>query len=376
MNKTSKIYIAGHNGMVGSAILRNLKAKGYTNIIHRTHGELDLTRQDQVEAFFYNEKPEYVFLAAAKVGGILANNNFPADFILENLQIQTHVIHAAFKTGVKKLLFLGSSCIYPRQCLQPMKEEYLLTGSLEPTNEAYAIAKISGIKLCQFLNRQYGADFISVMPTNLYGPDDNFDLENSHVLPALLRKMHLGKCMEQGDWKALRNDLNKNPINGIDGSGSYETILDILSKHGIALESGKAPASIDNSIRITDNKSPITVRLWGSGAPFREFLHVDDMADACVFVMETIDANNLYSKEISHINVGTGEDITIRDLALMIKEIVGFQGKIVHDLTKPDGMPKKLLDVTRLQSYGWGYKIGLEEGIRKVYQWYVGAQVN
>lgn len=374
MNKNSKIYIAGHNGMVGSAILRNLKAKGYQNLIFRTHAELDLTRQDPVETFFNTEKPEFVFLAAAKVGGILANNTFPADFILQNLQIQTHVIHAAFKSGVKKLLFLGSSCIYPRECPQPMKEEYLLTGPLEPTNEAYAIAKISGIKLCRFLNQQYGADFLSVMPTNLYGPGDNFDLENSHVLPALLRKMHLGKCLEQGDWPALRNDLSKRPVTGVDGSGSNETILDILSKHGVAPESDRAQASYDNSIRITDNRSPITVHLWGSGTPFREFLHVDDMAEACVFVMETISADNLYHRGISHINVGTGEDIPIRDLAVMIKDIVGFKGKIVYDPSKPDGMPKKLLDLSRLNGYGWKYKIGLEEGIREVYRWYVDEQ--
>ena len=240
MDKQSKIYIAGHNGMVGSAILRNLKVRGYHNLIFRTHSELDLTRQNQVETFFSKEKPEYVFLAAAKVGGIMANSTFPADFILQNLQIQTNVIHSAFKAGVKKLLFLGSSCIYPRQCPQPMKEEYLLTGPLEPTNEAYAVAKIAGIKLCQFLNRQYGADFLSVMPTNLYGLGDNFDLENSHVLPALLRKMHLGKRLEQDNWKALREDLDARPVNNVDSSASDETIPDILSKHGVALESGRA----------------------------------------------------------------------------------------------------------------------------------------
>ena len=374
MDKQSKIYIAGHNGMAGSAIFRNLKAKGYTNIIHRTHGELDLTRQEQVESFFNTEKPEYVFLAAAKVGGILANNTFPADFILENLQIQTHVIHAAFKAGVKKLLFLGSSCIYPRQCPQPMKEEYLLTGPLEPTNEAYAVAKISGIKLCQFLNRQYGADFLSVMPTNLYGPGDNFDLENSHVLPALLRKMHLGKCLEQNNWKALRADLKVNPIGNTGNSSSDKDILQILAKHGITVTNSERHSTPDNSSLIAHRSPLVTISLWGSGTPFREFLHVDDMADVCVFVMETISADNLYQKGISHINVGTGEDVPIRDLALMIKDIVGFKGKIVYDPSKPDGMPKKLLDVSRLNVYGWKYKIGLGKGIRSVYQWYVDGQ--
>ena len=372
MDKRSKIYIAGHKGMVGSAILRKLNAKGYQNLIHRTHAELDLTRQDQVETFFNTQKPEFVFLAAAKVGGIMANNNYPADFIMENLQIQTNVIHAAFKNSVKKLLFLGSSCIYPRLCPQPMKEEYLLTGSLEPTNEAYAVAKISGIMLCRFLNRQYGADFLSVMPTNLYGPEDNFHLENSHVLPALLRKMHLGKCLEQGNWKALRADLDARPINSVDGSASDETIQKTLDHCGIFLAGNNKQVITDN---IATSPLSCSIILWGTGSAFREFLHVDDMADACVFVMETIDADNLYSKGISHINVGTGKDISIKDLAIMIKDIVGFKGRISFDPSKPDGMPKKLLDVTRLNSFGWGHGIELREGIRKVYQWYGGEKV-
>jgi GDP-L-fucose synthase len=370
MNKNSKIYVAGHKGMVGSAILRKLNAAGYFNLIHRTHAELDLTRQDQVETFFNIEKPEFTFLAAAKVGGIMANSTYPADFILQNLQIQTHVIHAAFKKGVKKLLFLGSSCIYPRQCSQPMKEEYLLTGPLEPTNEAYAVAKIAGIKLCRFLNRQYGADFLSVMPTNLYGPGDNFDLETSHVLPALLRKMHLGKCLEQGNWQTLRADLDARPVDGKDGSASDKAILRTLAEHGISMAGNDKQSLGSNISHITHCSPPVTISIWGSGAPYREFLHVDDMADAVVFMMENIPADKLYRTGISHINVGTGEDIPIKNLAMMIRDIVGFQGEIVYDSGKPDGMPKKLLDVSLIQSYGWRHKTGLEKGIRKVYQWY------
>lgn len=305
MNKDSKIYVAGHRGLVGSAIVRNLEERGYTNIICRTHKELDLTRQADVEKFFEEEKPEYVFLAAAKVGGIHANNTRPAEFIYENLMIESNIIHSAYKYGVKKLLFLGSSCIYPKFANQPIKEEYLLTGELEPTNEAYAIAKITGIELCKFYRRQYGCDFISAMPTNLYGINDNFDLETSHVLPALIRKFHEAKINNQEE-----------------------------------------------------------VVMWGTGKPLREFMYVDDLADALVHLMLN------YSDEI-HVNMGTGKDLSIGELAQVVKEVVGYEGKIVNDLSKPDGTPRKLLDVSRLEATGWKYKTELREGIEKVYKWYL-----
>lgn len=305
MNKNSKIYVAGHRGLVGSAIVRNLEERGYTNIICRTHKELDLTRQADVEKFFEEEKPEYVFLAAAKVGGIHANNTKPAEFIYENLMIESNIIHLAYKCGVKKLLFLGSSCIYPKFANQPIKEEYLLTGELEPTNEAYAIAKITGIELCKFYRRQYGCDFISAMPTNLYGINDNFDLETSHVLPALIRKFHEAKINNQEE-----------------------------------------------------------VVMWGTGKPLREFMYVDDLADALVHLMLN------YSDEI-HVNMGTGKDLSIGELAQVVKEVVGYEGKIVNDLSKPDGTPRKLLDVSRLEATGWKYKTELREGIEKVYKWYL-----
>ena len=302
MELTSKIYIAGHRGMVGSAIHRNLQKKGYTNFITRTSAELDLRNQKAVDEFFEKEKPEYVFLAAAKVGGIQANNIYRADFIYENLMIQNNVVHAAYKNKVKKLMFLGSSCIYPKLAPQPLKEEYLLSGYLEDTNEPYAIAKIAGIKLCESYKRQYGCDFISVMPTNLYGPNDNYNLNNSHVLPALIRKFHDAK----------------------------------------------------------EKKEPF-VEMWGTGTPMREFLHADDMADACVYLM------NNYSGD-QFVNIGTGVDLTIKDLALLIKKIVGYEGEIKHDLTKPDGTPRKLMDVSYLHSLGWKHKIELEEGIKAVYE--------
>ncbi len=305
MEKKSKIYIAGHRGLVGSAIVRNLQAQGYRNLILKTHQELDLLDTDVVADFFKTEKPEYVFLAAAKVGGILANDTYPADFIYQNLQIQNNIIYNAYKTGVKKLLFLGSSCIYPRDCPQPIKEEYLLTGLLEKTNEAYAIAKIAGIKMCQSFNQQYGTNFISVMPTNLYGPNDNFDLKSSHVLPALIRKFRDAKIEDRQE-----------------------------------------------------------VVMWGTGSPKREFLHVDDLADACVFLM-----NNYSKSEI--VNIGTGEDISIKELAEMIKEIVDFKGTITEDITKPDGTPKKLLDVSKLNSLGWKHSILLKDGITRTYDWFL-----
>ena len=305
MNKDSKIYVAGHRGLVGSAIVRNLEERGYTNIIYRTHKELDLTRQIEVEKFFEEEKPEYVFLAAAKVGGIHANNTRPAEFIYDNLMIESNIIHSSYKYGVKKLLFLGSSCIYPKFANQPIKEEYLLTGELEPTNEAYAIAKITGIELCKFYRRQYGCDFISAMPTNLYGINDNFDLETSHVLPALIRKFHEAKINNQEE-----------------------------------------------------------VVMWGTGKPLREFMYVDDLADALVHLMLN------YSDEI-HVNMGTGKDLSIGELAQIVKEVVGYEGKIVNDLSKPDGTPRKLLDVSRLEATGWKYKTELREGIERVYKWYL-----
>ena len=305
MNKDSKIYVAGHRGLVGSAIVRKLEEKEYTNIIYRTHKELDLTRQIEVEKFFEEEKPEYVFLAAAKVGGIHANNTRPAEFIYDNLMIESNIIHSSYKYGVKKLLFLGSSCIYPKFANQPIKEEYLLTGELEPTNEAYAIAKITGIELCKFYRRQYGCDFISAMPTNLYGINDNFDLETSHVLPALIRKFHEAKINNQEE-----------------------------------------------------------VVMWGTGKPLREFMYVDDLADALVHLMLN------YSNEI-HVNMGTGKDLSIGELAQIVKEVVGYEGKIVNDLSKPDGTPRKLLDVSRLEATGWKYKTELREGIEKVYKWYL-----
>lgn len=309
MEKNSKIYVAGHRGLVGSAIIRNLEAKGFNNLILKTHQELDLLDAKAVADFFASEKPEYVFLAAAKVGGIHANNTYPADFIFQNLQVQNNVIHNAYLNGTKKLIFLGSSCIYPRNCPQPIKEEYLLTGPLEKTNEAYAVAKIAGIKMCQSYNKQYGTKFISVMPTNLYGINDNFDLESSHVLPALLRKFHDAKI-----------------------SSAKEVVM------------------------------------WGTGSPMREFLYVDDMADACVHLMNTYEDSEI-------VNIGTGEDVTIKELAILIKKIVGFEGEIINDTTKPDGTPRKLLDVSKLHNLGWKHKTSLEDGIKDTYEWFLRNKV-
>lgn len=303
MKKDSKIFVAGHRGMVGSAIKRHLESNGYSNIIVRTHDELNLTDQSQVEAFFQSQKPEYVFLAAAKVGGIHANMTFPAQFIYQNLMIQSNVVHAAYTHKVKKLLFLGSSCIYPKLAPQPLKEDYLLTGELEETNEAYAVAKIAGIKMCKYYNQEYGTNFISVMPTNLYGPNDNYDLNSSHVMAALIRKFH----------DAIKN-----------GSPSVE--------------------------------------VWGTGSPRREFLHVDDMAEACVYLMQNYDASEIGEL----VNLGTGEDLTIQELALMIKDVLGYDGEIVYDRSKPDGTPRKLLDISRIQQLGWSPRIGLRQGIEEV----------
>ncbi|KKG07356.1 GDP-L-fucose synthase [Methanosarcina sp. 2.H.A.1B.4] len=312
MEKGSKIYVAGHRGLVGSALKRKLESKGYTNLLFRTHKELDLTNQQAVNEFFEQEKPEYVFLAAAKVGGILANSTYPAQFIYENLMIESNIIHASYKYGVKKLLFLGSSCIYPKLAPQPLKEEYLLTGTLEETNEAYAIAKIAGIRLCKHYNQQYGANFISVMPTNLYGPNDNFDLETSHVMPALIRKFHEAKV---------------------------------------------------------NNKPEVVV--WGTGKPLREFMHVDDMADACVYLMENYD----FSEIGEFVNIGVGEDVTINELVELIKEVVGFEGKIKYETSKPDGTPRKLMDVTKLNGLGWKARISLKKGIERTYEWYIQSKL-
>jgi GDP-L-fucose synthase len=364
MKKESKIYVAGHKGLVGSAIWKNLQAKGYTNLVGRTSSELDLRNQKAVEEFFAAEKPEYVFLAAAKVGGIMANSIYRADFIYQNLQIQNNVIHNAYLHGVKKLLFLGSTCIYPRDAQQPMKETELLTSPLEYTNEPYAIAKIAGIKMCESYNLQYGTNYIAVMPTNLYGPNDNFDLEKSHVLPAMIRKMHLGKCLYDNNWDALREDLNRRPVEGVSGSSSEQEILAILDKYGIKQLNG------------------CSVELWGTGTPLREFLWSEEMADASVFCMENVNFDDLISEirtnssnsqEIrnTHINIGTGKEITIRDLAYRIKEVVGFGGEIVFNSDKPDGTMRKLTDPSKLHSLGWHHKIEIEDGVKMMYDWYI-----
>ncbi|NPA37972.1 MAG: GDP-L-fucose synthase [Chlorobi bacterium] len=359
MDKTSKIYVAGHRGLVGSAILKNLKEKGYNNLITRKSSELDLRNQNAVEKFFEDEKPEYVFLAAAKVGGIIANNTYRADFIYDNLQIQNNVIHNAYKTGVKKLLFLGSTCIYPKECPQPMKEEYLLTGVLEYTNEPYAIAKIAGIKMCESYNIQYGTNFFSVMPTNLYGPNDNFDLEKSHVLPALMRKIYLGRCLEQGDWQSIRKDLDKNPIEGIGGEKPEKQILDILKKYGVT----------------KDDEGNVKIEIWGSGKPMREFLWSEEMADACVYLMENIDFADVVKdkREIrnTHINIGTGKEVSIRELSELIRDVVGFKGEFYFNTEKPDGTMRKLTDVSKLHSLGWHHKVEIEEGVKMLYNWYL-----
>lgn len=367
MEKTSKIYVAGHLGLVGSAVTKILESKGYTQVIGRSSKELDLTDTRAVNHFFETEKPEYVILAAAKVGGIIANNTYRGQFIYENLMIQNNVIHAAYLHQVKKLLFLGSTCIYPAEAPQPMKEDCLLTGTLEYTNEPYAIAKIAGIKLCESYNLQYGTNFISVMPTNLYGPNDNFDLEKSHVLPALLRKIYLGKCLEENNWGAIREDLGKRPVEGISGDGAAEVILSVLSKYGV---------------RVSHLKSEqiVSVEIWGSGSPLREFLWSEEMAEACIFIMEKIDFKDVdpgnkstSRKEVrnTHINIGTGEEITIRDLAFLIKEKTGFGGTLEFNADKPDGTKRKLTDVSKLHALGWHHRIDINEGIERLYRWYL-----
>ena len=388
MKKDSKIYIAGHNGMVGSAILRNLESKGYTNFVFTPYPEYDLTNQKTVEDFFRKEKPEYVIDAAAKVGGIMANDTYRAQFIYENLMIQNNIIHAAYVNKVKKLLFLGSSCIYPKNCPQPMKEEYLLTGELEPTNEPYAIAKIAGIKMCENYYRQYGSNFLSVMPTNLYGPGDNFDLETSHVLPAIIRKMHLAKCLENEDWGGIRKDMEKRPIGQTDGKSSKGDILKTLSKHGINIDHRETPINTEannnkNSVKDLSsvpsvvnsenscNSWTVFLTLWGTGKPKREFLFVEDTADACVCLIENLDADKLYSIGVSHVNIGSGKDLSIFELAIIVSKGVGYKGKIEFDTTKPDGTLQKLLDVSILDNIGWKYTTELEVGISNSYSSYL-----
>lgn len=378
MEKDSKIYVAGHLGLVGSAITKNLRSKGYTNLLFRSLSELDLMNQAAVEKFFQEEKPEYVILAAAKVGGIVANTTYRGQFIYENMQIQNNVIHQSYVHGVKKLLFLGSTCIYPKMASQPMPEDCLLTDTLEYTNEPYAIAKIAGLKMCESYNLQYGTNFISVMPTNLYGPNDNFNLETSHVLPAMVRKIHLAKCLEDNNWEGIREDLNRRPVEGVDGSANEEEILTILNKYG--LESQKVEES---------NSQKVILNLWGTGKPMREFLWSEDMADACVFLLENrnfkdIIANDCHceggttaaisqNKEVinTHINIGTGKEISIRVLSETIQKEIDFKGQIEFDTSKPDGTMRKLTDPSKLHGLGWKHTIELAEGIKLMYQHYL-----
>lgn len=339
---------------MGSAIWNNLKSRGYNNLIGKSHKELDLLDPVAVKKFFDEEKPDAVVLAAAHVGGIMANLQYRADFIYQNLQIQQNVIGESYRHGVKKLLFLGSTCIYPRMAQQPMKEEALLTSELEYTNEPYAIAKIAGLKMCESFSIQYGCNYIAVMPTNLYGPNDNFHLENSHVLPAMIRKVHLAKCLNEGDWDAVRKDINLRPVEGVDGSNTNEEILEKLAKFGIRPES---------------------VTLWGTGSPMREFLWSEEMADASVHVLLNVDFKDTYEpgqKEIRncHINVGTGKEVTIREAAEKIIKEIGFKGELRWDSSKPDGTPRKLTDVTKLHNLGWHHKVEIDEGIHRLYEWY------
>jgi GDP-L-fucose synthase len=361
MNKDSRIYIAGHDGLVGSSIVKVLLRKGYSKLIFRKYTELNLINQLETEEFFREQKPEYVFLAAAKVGGIYANHTYRAQFIYENIMIQSNVIHNCYINNVKKLLFLGSTCIYPKMANQPMREDELLTNTLEYTNEPYAIAKIAGIKMCESYNLQYGTNYISVMPTNLYGYNDNFNLENSHVLPALLRKNHLCKCLENNDFTAIRKDLSTYP-SSIDHRASESEIINYFEKNGIKM-----------------NGKKVEMHVWGSGTPYREFLWAEDMADACVFLMEKSDfkdlvrVSNIKNNEIrnTHLNIGTGKEISIKELVYLIKEKVGFKGEIKFDPDKPDGTPRKLTDPGKLHVLGWKHKVELADGINMVYESYL-----
>ena len=357
MDKNVKIYVAGHRGLVGSAIWRNLEKRGYANLIGRTHAELDLLDSVEVKKFFDEQQPEYVVLAAAHVGGIMANNTYRADFIYENLQIQQNVIGESFRHGVKKMLFLGSTCIYPGNAPQPMTEDALLTSELEYTNEPYAIAKIAGLKMCESFNLQYGTNYIAVMPTNLYGPRDNFNLETSHVLPAMIRKMHLAKMLMLGDWSAIRKDLNNRPIENTDGDATEDAILLTFKNYGISSDS---------------------LTLWGSGTPMREFLWSEDMADASVHILENIDFKDVRGdKKVvrnCHINIGTGKEISIKELAYLIKCNIGYEGEIHWDSSKPDGTMRKLCNVDKLHSLGWSHSVEIDEGVERLYDWYLSEQ--
>ncbi|MDR2840176.1 MAG: GDP-L-fucose synthase [Paludibacter sp.] len=354
MNKTDKIYIAGHRGLVGSAIYNNLKTKGYSNIIGRNHSELNLLDAAAVKKFFDSEQPEYVILAAAKVGGIGANNTYRADFIYENLQIQQNVIGESFRHNVKKLLFLGSTCIYPRDANQPIAETQLLTAPLEYTNEPYAIAKIAGLKMCESFNIQYGTNYIAVMPTNLYGPNDNFHLERSHVMPAMIRKIHLAKNLMEGNLEAIRKDLNKRPVENISGDAPESEIISKLEKYGIFT-----------------NK----LVLWGTGKPLREFLWSEDMADASVHILENINFSDLRANQTQirncHINIGTGKEISLQELSQLVKTTVDYKGEIAFDAEKPDGTMRKLCDVSKLHSLNWKHKVEIDNGVKMLYEWYL-----
>ena len=373
---SSKIYIAGHNGLVGSALLEKFKYRGYSNLLLRSHKQLDLLIQNEVFNFLKIEKPDFIIIAAAKVGGIVANNKYRGQFIYENLTIMTNLIHGAYLAGIDNILFLGSSCIYPKESPQPIKESALLTGPLEYTNEPYAISKIAGIKMCESYNIQYKTNYIPVMPTNLYGPNDNFDLEKSHVLPALIRKIYLAKCLHDKKWDLIRKDLNKRPIESISGESKKQNIVQILEKYGVKV-----------------SEFFISVEIWGSGKPQREFLYSEDLADACLYILENINFNDIKSlneviktkvgedspiksplklgNQNNHINIGTGTDISIKDLAEMIKKIIGFKGKFIYNSSKPDGTLKKVMNIDRLEKLGWKYKIELKQGISKLYNWYV-----
>lgn len=353
MDKKAKIYVAGHRGLVGSAIRQNLRQKGYTGITGKTHRELDLMDAAAVKTFFDEEQPEYVFLAAAHVGGIMANTTYRADFIYNNLQIQQNVIGESFRHQVKKLLFLGSTCIYPRDAKQPMREDELLTSPLEYTNEPYAIAKIAGLKMCESFNLQYGTNYIAAMPANLYGPNDNFHLERSHVLPAMIRKIRLADCLLRDDWDSIRKDLDKRPVEGTNGESSKDAIAAVLAGYGISASS---------------------VELWGTGRPLREFLWSEEMADACVHIMEHVDFKDLAgeSKEVRncHINIGTGKEISIKNLAALIAQTTGYKGNILFDSSKPDGTLRKLTDSSKLHALGWHHRVEIEEGVGRLCRWY------
>jgi GDP-L-fucose synthase len=356
MDKNAKIYVAGHRGLVGSAILGNLTGKGYANIVVRTHAELDLTNQAAVNDFFAAERPAYVVLAAAHVGGIWANHTRRADFIYLNLMIQCNVIQAAYAWGVKKLLFLGSTCIYPRQAPQPMREDCLLSSPLEYTNEPYAVAKIAGLKMCESYNLQYGTNYIAAMPTNLYGPNDNFDPETSHVLPAMIRKLHWARCLGRNDRDGLRRDLAARPVNGLSGASTDAEINALMDRYGVGADE---------------------VRLWGTGKPLREFLWSEDMADASVYLMERIDFADLKplgaEARNAHINIGTGIEVSIRDLAESVRSVAGYAGKLSFDASKPDGSMRKLTDVSKLHALGWRHRVEINEGIQRLYEWYLNS---